>query len=346
MMSKKKLLLSFLLVLCCMGAAAKEYSYRVEKIWDNGFYNAFTSLIKYKGYYYCAFREGKGHVFDEETGKAEGKIRIIRSRNLKKWESVLLTGEADKDFRDPKLSIMPDGRLMVSIGITIYVNREEKDQYSCSFFSSDGIHFTQPQRCQIKDNENHRNDWIWRVTWQGDTGYAVDYYTRKDNSPGMALLSTKDGISFQPLAEFQIPGFPNEATVRFHPDGRMAVMVRRDDTQPNTYWAMSQPPFTQWEWKEIPFYMGGPDFQFMNENCIVSGGRSIQNPKWATTDIYTGNPETGRMHRIVTLPSGGDTSYPGIIVDDKEVLVSYYAGHETRRPSIYLARIPLKNFDW
>ena len=342
----KKLLFTFLLVLCCMGAAGKEYSYRVEKIWDNGLYNAFTSLIKYKGYYYCSFREAKGHVFDEETGKAEGKVRIIRSRNLKKWESVLLAGEADKDFRDPKLSITPDGRLMVSIGISIYVNRECKSQYSCSLFSSDGQHFTQPQRCRIMGNEDHQNDWIWRVTWQGDTGYTVNYYLRKDNTRGMTLLSTKDGLTFQPLAEFQIPGFPNEATVRFHPDGRMAVMVRRDGAQNSTYWALSQPPFTQWEWKEIPFFVGGPDFQFLNEKCMVAGGRSLQNPGWCTTGIYAGNPETGRLHPLFTLPSGGDTSYPGILVEDKEVLVSYYAGHETHWPCIYLARIPLKNFDW
>lgn len=309
-------------------------------------YNAFTSLIKFNGYYYCSFREGKGHVFDEDTGKAEGQVRIIRSKNLKKWESVLLAGEPGKDFRDPKLSITPDGRLMISIGVSIYVERNCVDQYSCSLFSSDGIHYTKTERCKFLECDDHQNDWIWRVTWHGDTGYAVDYYTRKNNSRGMLLLSTKDGVSFVPLAEFDIPGFPNEATVRFHPDGRMAVMVRRDGTPSTTYWALSQPPFTQWVWKEIPFFVGGPDFQILDEQRMVAGGRSTQNPGWCTTGIYAGNPDSGRLHPIFTLPSGGDTSYPGIIVDGKEVLISYYAGHETHWPCIYLARIPLDNFDW
>ncbi len=62
--------------------AQKNYSYSVDKIWSNGNYCAFTSLVKYKGRFYCAFREGRGHIFDE-NGNAEGKIRIISSTDEK-----------------------------------------------------------------------------------------------------------------------------------------------------------------------------------------------------------------------------------------------------------------------
>ena len=341
----KKFILSLLLVMTGIGMTATEYGYRVEKIWDNGMYCAFTSLIKYKGYYYCTFREGKSHIFDEK-GKAEGQIRIIRSKNLKKWESVLLTGEAGKDLRDPKLSITPDGRLMVSIGVSVYVGRVYKEQYSCTFFSTDGTHYTKPQRCQISGSDKHKGDWIWRVTWHGGTGYAVNYYTIDKEKFKTQLLGTTDGVNFKVISEFDIPGFPNEGTIRFYPDGRMAVMIRRDGRDCSTYWAVSPAPYTQWEWYEMPFFIGGPDFQIVNDRLMVAGGRSNQNPDWCTTCIYSGSPDNADLHPTFTLPSGGDTSYPGILVEKDEIIVSYYSGHETKRPSIYLARIPLKNFDW
>ena len=62
---------------------------KVQKIWDNGNHCAFTSLVKFKGKYYCSFREGESHIFDKQ-GKAEGKVRIIVSKDGKKWTSAAL----------------------------------------------------------------------------------------------------------------------------------------------------------------------------------------------------------------------------------------------------------------
>ena len=43
----------------------------------------------------------------------------------------------------------------------------------------------------------------------------------------------------------------------------------------------------------------------------------------------------------MTLPSGGDTSYPGLLVVGDKLWVSYYSTHETPKASIYLAKIPI-----
>jgi len=85
---------------------------QVKKIWDNGKHNAFTSLIKFKDAYYCSFREGDSHIFDS-SGKAEGKVRILKSTDGENWKSVALFGKDNYDLRDPKLSVTPDNRLMV-----------------------------------------------------------------------------------------------------------------------------------------------------------------------------------------------------------------------------------------
>jgi hypothetical protein len=48
----------------------------------------------------------------------------------------------------------------------------------------------------------------------------------------------------------------------------------------------------------------------------------------------------GKALKEIELPSGGDNSYPGMLIHDKKLWVSYYSSHEGN-PSIYLAQIPL-----
>ena len=48
----------------------------------------------------------------------------------------------------------------------------------------------------------------------------------------------------------------------------------------------------------------------------------------------------GRLHDRILLPSGGDTSYPGLVIRGDRLLVSYYSSHE-ERTAIYLAEIQL-----
>ncbi len=45
-----------------------------------------------------------------------------------------------------------------------------------------------------------------------------------------------------------------------------------------------------------------------------------------------------KMTRLLKLPSGGDTSYPGLLWHDSLLYLSYYSSHESKT-SIYLARI-------
>ena len=52
------------------------------------------------------------------------------------------------------------------------------------------------------------------------------------------------------------------------------------------------------------------------------------------------NAESGRLTEFLRLPSGGDTSYPGMVYHEGLLWVSYYASHEGKT-SIYLARVDL-----
>ncbi len=46
-----------------------------------------------------------------------------------------------------------------------------------------------------------------------------------------------------------------------------------------------------------------------------------------------------RFRRLLELPSGGDTSYPGFLLKDHTLWVSYYSSHQGKT-AIYLAGFP------
>ena len=325
------------LILCiflCLSAFACSYAqnYTVEQIWSNGQHCAFTSLIEFKGMYYCSFREGYSHIFDKD-GNAEGKIRILASGNGKKWESVALIGKEGYDLRDPKLSVTPDGRLMVSLGGSVYRDKKLVDAHSHVMFSEDGKTFTEPIPVVIDPRVTGELNWIWRVTWHKGVGYGMSY-DRQDN---ISLLSTTDGLNYSLIKTENMEGFPNETTIRFGKDDSMWMMIRRDKGDKKAKLAVSKPPYTDWEYTDLPMYVGGPDF-IHTDKISVAGGRWLEDrtkPRTVlSTNFFLDGPE-------MTLPSGGDNSYPGFLVVGNEVWVSYYSTHETPKASIYLAKIPI-----
>ena len=80
----------------------------VTRIWDKAPHNAFTDLVRFRDRWYCVFREGKGHV------SPDGALRVISSADGKTWESAALITSDDSDLRDAKITITPDGQLMLS----------------------------------------------------------------------------------------------------------------------------------------------------------------------------------------------------------------------------------------
>ncbi len=328
-------------MLCASSVPAQTYHVEVSKIWDNGSHSAFTSLIRFKGDYYCSFREGESHIFDKE-GRAEGKVRIIKSSDGIHWESVVLLNKSGYDLRDPKLSVTPSGKLMVIIGGSIYEDRKLTGRIPQISFSEDGRVFTDPAPVRIEESAGTGNDWIWRVTWEGEVGYAAMYSLFDNDEARLCLLSTKDGINFNLITRFDIPGFPNEATIRFDANGDMLMMVRREKGNQKGYWGRSSAPFTEWTWGEMDTRLGGPDFILLEDGLIVMGTRSHYT-SFPKTVLLTGKGSE-KFQEVYVLPSGGDTSYPGFIVVGDQLWVSYYSTHETPLSSVYLAKIPLHIF--
>ncbi|MFH0760135.1 MAG: hypothetical protein V2A67_01375 [Bacteroidota bacterium] len=335
----KQLLILFLAFLGSSASAQTEID--VLKIWDSAPHNAFTDLVRYKGSFYCTFREGVSHV---PKGRPEnGKIRILKSPDCIKWKSVALLENEQYDLRDPKISVTPDERLMVIMGGSDYTTGSLLGCLTHVSFSQNGKDFSAPQPVEIEPSVKTDYDWIWRITWKDGIGYGVVYQPHQPDGEFVAqLLKTSDGIRYKLISKLDVKGKPNEATVRFDGD-RIYIVIRREGPGTNGVMGVSNPPYQSWVWIDLGMKVGGPDFIFIGPDRIAMGTRLYRSDDKGgvkTGIVYMNS--AGLTDHIVDLPSGGDTSYPGMVMYHGTLYISYYSSHENKT-SIYLARIDIKD---
>jgi len=300
----------------------------VKKIWDKGAHNAFTDLIRFQNKWYCTFREAEGHV------KGDGRIRVIGSPDGEAWGSPALLAEEGIDLRDPKLSITPDGRLMIIAGGSVYRGGKLVGRQPRVAFSADGRKWTPTQRVLSE------GEWLWRVTWHEGRAYGVSYRAPADKTQkpdwSLRLVASRDGVSYEEIATLDVPNRANETTLRFRDNGEMIALVRREEGNTFGWIGVSRPPYTSWKWHETTYRLGGPNFIELPDGSMWAAGRDY--PGGAKTVLAQFGPET--YEPVLTLPSGGDCSYPGLVWHEGLLWMSYYSSHEGKT-SIYLAKIRL-----
>ena len=121
-------------------------------------------------------------------------------------------------------------------------------------FSKDGTEWTPTKKVLAE------GDWLWRVTWHDGVCYGVSYNAAERTSkqakeaaatgkadPGPAewklkLWSSKDGETFDLVSHLDVPGHPNETTVRLADNGEMVALVRREGGDKNGWVGTSQSP--------------------------------------------------------------------------------------------------------
>lgn len=296
----------------------------VRKIWDAAPHNAFTDLLRHDGRWYCVFREGQAHV------SPDGALRVLTSADGENWESAALVTSDTADLRDAKITVTPDGRLMLAGAGALHQPADARHQ-SLVWFSDDGTDWGAP--VEIGDP----NFWLWRVTWQGDTAYSIGYATTDPKQ--IRLYQSSDGRDFEVLVPtLSDEGYPNETSLHFQEDGTALCLLRRDGTPNDALLGTAASPYTDWTWRSLSQRVGGPHMLELPDGRIVVAGRSYDGG--AKTRLWWLDAANANLTEIATLPSGGDTSYPGLVHHDGLLWVSYYSSHEGKT-SIYLARVKL-----
>jgi hypothetical protein len=318
----------------------------VRRVFYNGEHNAFTDLILFKGTFYLTFRScPDGHMVHPTSS-----IIILASEDTKKWEQVHRFSVVKRDTRDPHFLIFK-GKLFVYTG-TWYsgettLKSEDYDlnkHLGYAAWSEDGAKWT--GAIMLEGTFGH---YIWRAnTFRGRAylcGRRKKNFAMAPRGEGptveSAMLESDDGLIWRTRSLFQeVRG--DETAFQFEEDGSIIAIGRRG--RDNAQLLRSQPPYTQWQRKELDRYIGGPLLVRWGGRYVVGGRKTIgdKGPKtsmcWLVGD---------RLYEFAELPSGGDNSYPGFVeLSPKRAIMSWYSSHEKDEDgktitAIYIAELEI-----
>ncbi|MCZ7374488.1 exo-alpha-sialidase [Micromonospora sp. WMMC250] len=293
----------------------------VRRIGDSAPHSAFTDLVGYAGEWFCAFREARTHLSDD------GVIRVLTSVDGRSWTSAAVLRQVGVDLRDPRFVTRPDGRLQLLAAAA--TGATTKTFQTVAWHSGDGRAWGDPVPV------GEPGVWVWRAAWHDGAMYGVGYATRE---PRFArLYRSTDGVDLQPWVPVLVEGgYPNESGLVFTPEGAAFCLLRRDGAEATALLGRALPPYQDWRWTDLGVQVGGPALLRLPDGRLLAGVRLHDGE--VRTAICAVDPDRGELTELVALPSGGDTSYPGLVWHDDLLWVSYYSSHEGRT-CVYLAEV-------
>ncbi len=298
-----------------------------RRIWNAAPHSAFTSLVRHEGRFYCGFREGRGHA------STDGRLRVLASEDGVVWESVGLLEREGLDLRDAHLTVMPDGALLL-LGGAAARRRDGESTLTGTVVSvsADGRSWSAPELVVEPGR------WLWSVAWHDSSAWGFAY-SHGEEEAAVHLMRSPDGRTFETHVEGAYADLaPNEVALAFEPDGRARALVRRGGGDRLAALGSSAPPYREWTWQPLAYRVGGPVLLRLPDGHWIGAGRL--HADGAHTALFALDFTTGALTPLLRLPSGGDNSYPGLVVHDGLLWLSYYSSHEGRT-SIYLARVKL-----
>ena len=215
---------------------------------------------------------------------------------------------------------------------TRLLRSDSSERQSLVWFSNDGNAWSDPA------NIGDPNYWLWGVHWNDDQAYSIGYGPTTGGTPSTTrLYRSEDGVDFESIVPTLTPQTgTNEGTILFRDDGTAVSLVRRDADSQLALVGTSQGDFTEWTFRDTNVRFGGPELIGLPDGQIVAAGRRYDGSQ--RTSLNYLDPALGTLSEFLVLPSGGDTSYPGMVWYDDKLWISYYSSHEGKA-SIYMAQV-------
>jgi hypothetical protein len=292
-------------------------------------HSAFTDLVSFKNQLLLCYRRATDHV------SSDGIIMIHRLDKHGKTLAVQRLSINGADLRDPKLIITPDNYLCL-LAYARYRNEDNVTTHTdnLTWRSQDGHSWSSPNHL------GHNLWWLWRIVWRKDAAYGLAYRRSKERvdllsgNPHRSMHVAHSGVLSK---ERHHLGYPNESAIHQTENGDLIALVRRDADSFTAQLGSAKPPYSNWLWHDLNEYIGGPTWLSLGENQFLVAGRGWTG-KQLITRLWQLCIETGSLSILDDLPSGGDNSYPGIVVDKGHLYISYYSSHLDNVSEIYLAR--------
>lgn len=292
----------------------------------DGLHNAFTDLIHWQGAYWASYRKGAGHV------SADGQTTIALSADRQRWREVASL-HVPGDNRDPKLVVLGD-RLACCFPTWEGGHVRRRLQQFVSF-SENGFIWSKPQPIL------EPYWWLWRVVpFHGRYFGAAYTYNNAGLGPDRTYRTewvvSDDMLRWDRVAAVGTNEHGlGEAGFHFFPDGEVWMVSRRaSPTTARAYFAVSKPPYTDWQLVELDRAIQSPAMIEYRDEIFVAGRRLAQiegdntfpfADKWS---LGVWRVTFGKVEPVLHIPATGDCGYPGFIVDPEgRVCLSYYSQH-------------------
>lgn len=242
--------------------------------------------------------------------------------------------ENNADLRDPKFSY--DGsRLMLTTYAKSFLDNRKVVTKMVTYFSTTGYSWS------TGNSHGKSGWWLWNNTFYNSEAYSFAY-NRRANSVSLYKGDPTRSMHVHKEEAFcldkQGKGYPYVSTTLFDDYGNASVFLRRDADTFSAQFGTSKPPYTKWSWHDLGIYIGSPAAVALGESLYIVAGRHVDwDSRQFTTKIWLFDSVTKTLTELNTLPSNGDTSYPGLVIENDTLYMSYYSCHIDNQARVYMA---------
>lgn len=293
-----------------------------------GRYVAFCDATKFEGKYYCVFREGENHAAYHDWHK-DGFLKIMSSKDLINWSEELEIKDENWDLRDPCFCVV--GKcIYLYYGYYSFATPYPPHKTGVSVLELDKGKLCVKKTEKI-DIGSYSYYWLWKVYYDGSQFYGATY----DVESPLLYVTSKDGIHFNKKSEIVVKG--DETSLEIIHDKRIVAVIRNITAQSNALLAISQPPYDSWISYELNEMIESPESFIYNDEIYVLG-RSKYGMSMFKIDIE--RKEAIPVYNFFAYGGYGDCGYPGVILEDNNLTVIYYAVNpSTEKTTIYQTKL-------
>ncbi len=291
---------------------------------SDGAHNSNTDLIYWQDAFYLIHATSPWHFASERS-----RLIVWRSTDAVHWERLAELGVEGQDIRDPHFAVVGDRLFLYALKNTAFTAEPYGTVLSVS---EDGRHWTPFQDLEPQG-------WLfWQPkTADGQTWYAPAYWREHGRS---ILLRSTDGERWTEVGLIHEGDRNDETAIEFLPDGRLLCTARLEgsdsilgDPRAATLIGTAPPPYTDWSTtRSYVTRLDGPAL-FSYRGRVYAVGRYQPGPRGPLTrlgSIFSRKRTALFLVRedglvwLTDLPSAGDTSYAGAVVQGDTLYVSYY----------------------
>lgn len=308
----------------------KDLTVTTVKTLSSGFKHcAFTDLIAMPFCLLCCYREATNHV------SGDGIIVVLRVEDGEVVSRQKLTAPG-WDLRDPKLVFDDKQRVyLTAYARPVTLQHRSIGAHMKSWFTDSGHTWSSTH------NFGEKYWWLWRTRFHKGNFYGLAYNREKEQinlsigSVRGAMHTVKQGAMSK--AQHGL-GYPNESDLWFDDNNTLWAIVRRDADTFTAQLGKSEYPYCKWQWHDLGCYVGGPVWVPLVPKYMLVAGRKWDGRK-LETQLWILSLDAKSLNPLITLPSAGDNSYPGLVINKDTLYVSYYSSHIDNQSRVYLAEL-------